>query len=187
VLRISNEKLESIKLSSRFTKYSNIKCWVNEENNFTTHIFTIVFENEKELEEKNGMINRDIALYFQTKLDSDIERWNLYLIYFVNEKVNSLLKYPIDQDTYCARKIVIDEFSDFDSYDEVICSYIEEKLFDFFIEEEVSYKPDEKKLSDTLKDLDEEVFRFIDEEEFESIKSLDKYINGGVTNEVESN
>lgn len=57
-------------------------------------------------------ISNAIALYYQTKIETDFERWNLYLFYLSEQKMEKGLKYRIENDPISSRKIVIDEFKD---------------------------------------------------------------------------
>jgi hypothetical protein len=55
-------------------------------------------------------ISNAIALYYQTKIETDFERWNLYLFYLNEQKVEKSLKYRIENDPISSRKIVVDGF-----------------------------------------------------------------------------
>jgi len=55
-------------------------------------------------------ISNAVAIYYQTKLDSEFERWNLYLFYILELEVEKGLKYRIENDPVSSRKIVIDNY-----------------------------------------------------------------------------
>lgn len=72
-------------------------------------------------------ISNAIALYYQTKIDTDFERWNLYLFYLSEQKMEKSLKYRIENDPISSRKIIIDEFKDtldLAKMDEIISDHI---------------------------------------------------------------
>ncbi|WP_448698131.1 ABC-three component system middle component 1 [Mucilaginibacter sp. AW1-3] len=56
-------------------------------------------------------ISNAVAIYYQTKLDTEFERWNLYLFYILESEAEKGLKYKIENDPVSSRKIVIDNYS----------------------------------------------------------------------------
>lgn len=50
-----------------------------------------------------------VAVHLQAKLTSQIERSNIYILFFLNEEVSSKLKRKIEYNRYCCRKIIINE------------------------------------------------------------------------------
>lgn len=74
------------------------------------HAFFLEFKTEFEIETKWEEISNAIAVYFQTKLESEFEIWNLYLFYISKSKMEKELKYKIENNTISSRKIVIDSF-----------------------------------------------------------------------------
>jgi hypothetical protein len=56
-------------------------------------------------------ISNAVAIYYQTKLPTEFERWNLYLFYILEPEVEKGLKYKIENDPVSSRKIVIDNYS----------------------------------------------------------------------------
>lgn len=72
-------------------------------------------------------ISNAIALYYQTKVNTDFERWNLYLFYLVEQKLEKGLKYQIENDPISSRKIVVDGFNvnlDLNRMENIISSHI---------------------------------------------------------------
>lgn len=53
------------------------------------------------------LISEEIALKFQSKMDSKDDKWNLYIIYVCSDKVDKELKAKIENDKFSSRKIVI--------------------------------------------------------------------------------
>jgi len=183
----NNEKLKLVKESSRFERYSKLDYWVENRNDFDTHIFTLVMESEEELNDLWGIINRDMALYFQAKLLKDIERWNIYIIFFVIEEVSAKLKYIIEQDKYCARKIIIDNFKRSNDFEEVIPKIINEKLFDLKIEQIESkdeQRNSEVSLSDIIKSMSEELYEIVADSQYVKTEAVKNYLQGDICNET---
>ena len=51
-----------------------------------------------------------IALKYQSKLETVYEKWNLYIIYVMNDIASKELKNQIENDKFSSRKIVEDSF-----------------------------------------------------------------------------
>lgn len=89
------------------------------------NVFYLECETIDELENKWEKFANDIAFFFQSELELDIEIWNIYIFYFVKEcfsEEKKGVKYKIDNNTYSSRKFVIEnEYKKTD---------IEKKLFD---------------------------------------------------------
>lgn len=93
-------------------KYTN--CTFNfqlVELNVNISVF-FVLTNSSVLEENNlwQKISEEVALKYQSKLDSIYEKWNLYIIYVTNDKTSKELKNKIENDKFSSRKIVEDNF-----------------------------------------------------------------------------
>ncbi|OOV29145.1 hypothetical protein BXU11_04265 [Flavobacterium sp. LM5] len=77
-----------------------------------------VLTNSSSLRESESWkkISEEIALKYQTKLDTVYEKWNLYIIYITNDIAPKELKNQIENDKFSSRKIVEDcygkEFND---------------------------------------------------------------------------
>jgi hypothetical protein len=114
-----------------------IDCWIKEEAeaNFNIHIFTVQVTSRNELNEYWEKINNNIAINYQSILEKNIERWNIYVIYVVKDKVDDRLKYEIEQNKYATRKIVFDnnyqEIFDYegDERESRVACVVENKLF----------------------------------------------------------
>jgi len=65
--------------------------------------------SEELLENTWEKIRNMIGVYFQTKLKTEFEVWNLYLFFISPIAISKGLKYHIEHDTVSSRKIVIDE------------------------------------------------------------------------------
>ncbi len=75
----------------------------------TVNVFTLLFENVSVLKENWKDIYSSIAAYFQAGLpvESEFERWNIYLFYICREEVEKELQYKIENDRFASRKIVL--------------------------------------------------------------------------------
>ena len=120
------EAVSKILISDNGNLFNTTECWVRKENNYNLYIFTILVKNEFELESLWLNLTNAIAMYFQSELEKDIEKWNIYVIFFVREKVSMDCKYKIEQDKYSSRKIVMDNIIDI-NLEEII----ESRLFGF--------------------------------------------------------
>ena len=115
-------------------------CWQKKEKDFNIHIFSAVFDNAKDLMEHYEKIRDDIAIYFQSQaLTLDIERWNLYLFYFLGECLREDFKQKIQQDKFSMRKIVVDQSGKVFT-EEYIKDKISAELFTFEIGERIINK-----------------------------------------------
>lgn len=65
--------------------------------------------SEENLWEK---ISKEIALKYQSKLETIYEKWNLYVIYVTNDVAPKELKNKIENDKFSSRKIVEDSYSE---------------------------------------------------------------------------
>ncbi len=85
-------------------------------------VFFIAVKTIQELEKVWESLSNEIALIIQSDLEKTIELWNVYIFYFVGQSIDDdeskTLKFYIENDTYSARKIVIDNSSD--NYEKVI-------------------------------------------------------------------
>ncbi|MVX67094.1 hypothetical protein GKZ28_25925 [Clostridium chromiireducens] len=133
MLEIDEKALSLLEKSSRFDKYSNITCWKEEHNSLPIYIFSIELDKENDLENIWEKVNNDIALYFQSEIENEVSRWNIYIFFLVKGNVRPIIKYKIEQDKYCARKIVLDNYM----HQENISECIEKRLFRLGIQEEV--------------------------------------------------
>ena len=56
-------------------------------------------------------ISKEIALKYQSKLETTYEKWNLYIIYITNDITPKELKNRIENDRFSSRKIVEDSYA----------------------------------------------------------------------------
>ena len=103
-----------------------INLWevkLGNETQYRCHAFIIAMDDANMLDSEWELYKSEIALYFQAGLKIDIEIWNIYIFFVVNEEVSREIKYRIEQDKYSCRKIVVSKI-ELDRY----CLYDSEKL-----------------------------------------------------------
>ncbi|PEF43869.1 hypothetical protein CON22_24970 [Bacillus cereus] len=76
------------------------------DTDFNYYIFTCDIESEEELLLKYEVVNDTIALDWQSTLSKNIEKWNIYLFYFLKNEVSDKTRYMVEQNKYSTRKIV---------------------------------------------------------------------------------
>lgn len=112
---------------------NGLNLYLCKDNKFNVYIFSIVLK-EAMIKDYWENIQNKVALDFQSNLEKEIELWNIYIIFFIeNEIEQKELKYKIENDHYCARKIVIDNIGDIKNDEEKIKSHINKKLFNLEI------------------------------------------------------
>jgi hypothetical protein len=126
--------IKSLKEKDETITFDNLSCWEFKENNYSLYIFSIQLKNQAELLEIHEELRDYIAIYFQSQLlEKDIERWNIYQFFFIEENVDHTTKQKIEQDKFSTRKIVHDGLQKKLSDDEIKI-LINQELFDFKIE-----------------------------------------------------
>ncbi len=170
----SKEILGHLKESERSEEYNDMRCFIKQENKFNIHIFASISENSNSLKRSWKMLNNDLAWYFQAKLKKEIERWNLYIIYFVKSEVDKDLQYEIEKDKYCSRKIVIDKFDEEENED-VMKNIIIDKLFKIKIG--IQGHSGSGNLINIIQENDEYLFKLLNNG-LEDDEILDKYLMG---------
>jgi hypothetical protein len=118
---------------NEFSQY-NLQLWENNKEKFITNIFIVTLTDENVLSEIWENLIAKIAFHYQSNLEKEIELWNIYVIFFIENQIEQKeLKYKIENDHYCARKIVIDNIGNIKKDEERIKSEISKKLFDLEI------------------------------------------------------
>ncbi|MGS2776975.1 ABC-three component system middle component 1 [Robertmurraya sp. GLU-23] len=126
------EIINNIKKDSGNNLFDLVECRVKTEDKYNLYIFTIILDDQKKLVDVWKEICGDIAIYFQTDLERNIEIWNIYVLFLVEGSVDSQTRYLIEQNKYSSRKLVIEDVkSPVDK--RKIDSIINEKLFNLNI------------------------------------------------------
>lgn len=112
---------------------NGLKLYMCKDDKFNVYVFTIVLDEER-LNSNWENIQNKVALDFQSNIEKEIELWNIYVIFFIEKQIEQKeLKYKIENNHYCARKIVLDNIDNIKDNDEKIKSEISKKLFDLEI------------------------------------------------------
>lgn len=115
-------------------KYSDtqLEYWTYEVSakvHYSCHLFTIVCNDNDALSDYWEDITENIAINFQIDIEKEIERWNIYVVFLLENEVPKEIKYKIEQDKYCCRKLVEDCLKTSDFPDAYITQLIEDKIF----------------------------------------------------------
>ena len=125
--------IESLKEKDETISFENLTCWEYKEDNYSLYMFSIQLKNQKELLKTHEELRDYIAIYFQSQfLEKDIERWNIYQFFFIEEKINHDSKQKVEQDKFSTRKVIYDDRKKSLSDDEIKV-LINQELFDFEI------------------------------------------------------
>lgn len=76
-------------------------------------VFTFFMKTQKELAENWEIIISSVAAHYQAELVNtyqEYERWNIYLLFLIEGKVDVHLKYRIENDKFSSRKIIQEEW-----------------------------------------------------------------------------
>jgi hypothetical protein len=110
----ANNILERIHNSHEdIPSFERLQCWEKSQGSYTIYVFSIQIDKESDLVEINDKLRDFIAIFFQSQiLDKMVEKWNIYQVIFVNEKVSPPIKQKIEQDKFATRKIVLSDFQE---------------------------------------------------------------------------
>jgi hypothetical protein len=122
------EIIDFIKEESSNFLFDLVECRVKSEDLYDVYIFTVVLRDQEELIETWEDISSDVALYFQGGLKTEIEIWNIYILFLVQASVDRQKRYLIEQNKYSSRKLVIEEIKS-PITEESIEDIINDKLF----------------------------------------------------------
>ena len=120
----------ALSAKNEFFADSTISCWIRKEAMMDIYIFTKTVTSSDELVSDYSKMRDNIAISFQSQmLDKDVERWNIYIFFFVEGKVEDDHKLIIEQDKFSSRKIVVDDTAN--PSDDEVMKIIDLELFDF--------------------------------------------------------
>lgn len=133
-LNKANHIIKSLKEKDETLSFENLTCWEYKEDNYSLYMFSIQLKSQDDLLKIHEELRDYIAIYFQSQiLEKNIERWNIYQFFFIQEKVDDNTKQKIEQDKFSTRKIIHDDKQK-ELLDEDIEKLINQELFDFEIE-----------------------------------------------------
>lgn len=78
-------------------------------NNYNAWILCCDIDSNKILDNTWEDIVDCVAIHLQANLELEIERSNIYIVFFLNDIISKKLKMEIEYDKYSSRKIVINE------------------------------------------------------------------------------
>lgn len=109
-----------------------LEYWIYEVDakaKYSCHLFTLVCNDNDSLNDYWEDLTENIAINFQINLEEEIERWNIYLLFLLENEVPKEIKYKIEQDKYCCRKLVEDNLKTNDFSEEYISELTNKKIF----------------------------------------------------------
>lgn len=151
-------------------KFPNLKSYQKNDNGVNITIFHMNLLYGDKLCSLWGEINSEIALYFQTELEKPIDRWNIYLVFISSEIIESDLKYIIEQDKYCTRKIIYDGV-EIDK-EENMEKYIDKKLFELEFKSNLVNSNKKISIKKSIEKIYPKLIKIIENEDFS------KYLEG---------
>lgn len=129
---IKNKIIEENELSLHENDFYCFK-FIPDNNKYNFYIFSYYCKGELELLANYEELNDILGYSFQSNLEIDIERWNMYLFCFIEDKISDDIKQLVEQNKYATRKIVFDnQIKKLDSSE--IQRIIKKKLFELDIE-----------------------------------------------------
>jgi hypothetical protein len=127
----ADEIINNLKQFDNLFSTKKMQCWIKAQANYNIYIFSIQLKDEKELLEIKDDLRDSLAIYFQSQtLEKDIERWNIYQVFFIEESINKNIKQQIEQDKFATRKLVFDNIDNIMT-DEEIIKKINSEIFEF--------------------------------------------------------
>ena len=79
---------------------------LGKEEKYTAHVFIAQYASPEQLKQNWERLNDNIALLYQSNVDSLLERSNFYLCFFLPKSMNTIEKEKIENDAYCAKKYI---------------------------------------------------------------------------------
>lgn len=73
---------------------------------YAAHVFIAQYASQEQLKQHWESLNDNIALLYQSNVDSLLERSNFYLCFFLPESLDIIEKEKIENDAYCAKKYI---------------------------------------------------------------------------------
>ena len=80
---------------------------LGKEEKYTAHVFIAQYASPEQLKQNWERVNDNIALLYQSNVDSLLERSNFYLCFFLPKSMNTIEKEKIENDAYCAKKYIL--------------------------------------------------------------------------------
>lgn len=77
----------------------------------TIQIVVVQFSNLESLDQCWKEFNNVLAAEYATTIKDEFTKWNFYIFYLETAEIKKPLKYTIENNKFCSRKIVVDRFS----------------------------------------------------------------------------
>ncbi|MEF7658506.1 ABC-three component system middle component 1 [Bacillus thuringiensis] len=167
--------IEMIKKESGNNLFDLVECRIKSEKLYNVYIFTMILDSQDELMNTWEDISSDIAFYFQGGLESEIEIWNIYVLFLVQGSVDGKIRYFVEQNKYSSRKLVIEGVTR-PITGEDIESIINEKLFYVRIPSVSSMDDSAETISNTLENNYKKIFKIINHSEEKPSVLFTKYL-----------
>lgn len=130
-IEVSEGQVELLNTAFPDVNFKLFQAYIDDSAYFS--VFYCTLADESLLQQLWKRINSLISVEYQTKIENDFTRWNIYLVFSIPMKVSNSLKYLIENDTYFMRKIVDDCNDD----KEGIASYLDNHI----LGEDISFGP----------------------------------------------
>lgn len=155
-----SEIIARIKQASGNDIFELVECRINPEDDYNIYIFTMVLKDQEDLIRSWQDISSDIAIYFQGELETEIEIWNIYILFFVQGSVDNEVRYLVEQNKYSSRKLVIEDIES-PITEKYINDIINEKLFNVKIDSVSNMSNPTETVSSTLETKYKNLFNVI--------------------------
>ena len=129
-MAITKHDLPAIFNDAIFKKLlQNFQYWKKGLHDYSCHIFVLSIKTEVDFAELWEPITAKIAVLFQSDLAKNIEIWNIYFVILVKERVSREVKYKVEQNKFCCRKLIEDNLAKAVHSDEEVTALLETKIF----------------------------------------------------------
>ena len=121
------DKLQEVEVLKNEFKDFNISI-VEVQSLHSAIVSFVLFSDENSLKSNWEKVVNSIAACIQGQIDNVFIKWNLYLLLLCKTTVSKETKYEIENDKFCCRKIVVENFSKEDLSDNVKNKLISSKV-----------------------------------------------------------
>jgi len=110
-MKLEKSLINNDEINNLITKYSLKDIQIYKVLSGIKLIVSFVYvKNEVELKNNWEKINNVLSEYLEDFIEENFVRWNIYIVYLVDDEVSKELQYKIENDTFFARKIVEDNY-----------------------------------------------------------------------------
>ena len=105
-IEVNAKQVEFLSTEFPDVNFKLFQSYINHSAYFS--VFYCTLADEILLQQLWKRINNLISIEYQTQIEDDFTRWNIYLVFSIPMKISNSLKYLIENDTYFMRKIIND-------------------------------------------------------------------------------